>query len=198
MIEAIIAGFLIAMGGAMYLAIGGVVGAIMFSLGLLTILHFKYYLFTGKAGLLLTKEIKPLHLAEIWLGNFIGTCFGAIAMLGVSWTDKHGFIAGATNIMNVRLSNFWFENILLGVFCGMLMYIAVTSYPTKPWVTVMCVSAFILSGFNHCIADMFYWGVALANPDFRPGLAAVMILCTTVGNVIGCNIIPLCQKIRGR
>jgi formate/nitrite transporter FocA (FNT family) len=90
----------------------------------------------------------------------------------------------------------WFENIILGIFCGLLMYIAVTAYETKPWVTVMCVSAFILSGFNHCVADMFY--CFIASPHINIGLAAIMILCTTVGNVIGCNIIPLCQKIRGR
>ena len=76
------------------------------------------------------------------------------------------------------------------------MYIAVNSYATKPWVTVMCVSAFILSGFNHCIADMYYF--FLASPFVDVGLAAIAILCTTVGNVIGGNIIPLCEKIKGR
>lgn len=196
MIESIFAGLLIAMGGAMYLAIGGVVGAIMFSLGLLTILHFQLRLFTGKAGLLLSGDIRPVRLGLIWCGNLLGTGIGAMLCLLVSWSDKHGFMQGATNIMNTRISNMWFENIILGIFCGLLMYVAVTAYETKPWVTVMCVSAFILSGFNHCIADMFYF--FMASPHINIGLAAITILCTTIGNVIGCNLIPLCQKIRGR
>jgi formate/nitrite transporter FocA (FNT family) len=76
------------------------------------------------------------------------------------------------------------------------MFIAVSVYEQKPWMTVMCVAAFILSGFNHCIADMFYFFVA--SPYINIGLAAITILCTTAGNIIGCNIIPLCEKMRRR
>ena len=196
MLEAIIAGILIAAGGAMYLAIGGTVGAVMFSLGLLTILSFKFHLFTGKAGLLTTRDISPYRLGLIWCGNLIGTGIGAILCLLVSWSDKHGFMQGAVNIMNTRISNMWFENIILGIFCGLLMFIAVSVYEQKPWMTVMCVAAFILAGFNHCIADMFYF--FMASPHINIGLAAVTILCTTIGNIIGCNIIPLCEKMRRR
>lgn len=52
MMVSILAGMLITLGAILYLTIGNVVGAIMFSLGLLTILYFKLELFTGKAGLL--------------------------------------------------------------------------------------------------------------------------------------------------
>jgi formate/nitrite transporter FocA (FNT family) len=50
----ILAGMLIAMSGIAYLTVGGPIGASLFSLGLLAILHFKLELFTGKAGLLAT------------------------------------------------------------------------------------------------------------------------------------------------
>lgn len=52
MIKSIMAGFMIALAAAIYITVGGVVGAFMFSLGLLTILYFQFNLFTGKAGLL--------------------------------------------------------------------------------------------------------------------------------------------------
>ncbi len=68
----ILAGMLIGLGGIIYLRVGGPVGASLFAIGLLTILHFKLELFTGKAGLLATKEIKPFKLLSIWLGNFLG------------------------------------------------------------------------------------------------------------------------------
>lgn len=68
----ILAGFLIAMGGIINLTLGSIPGALFFSLGLMTILTFNYELFTGKAGLLTTGEIKYKKLAEIWIGNFIG------------------------------------------------------------------------------------------------------------------------------
>ena len=183
----------------MYLSIEvKVIGAIMFSLGLLTILHFKYYLFTGKAGLLLTREIHPYDLGIIWCGNLLGVCIGASLVLMLNLGNEQPLMHAAANIINTRINNLWIQNIVLGIFCGLLMYIAVTSYATKPWVTVMCVSAFILSGFNHCIADMYYF--FLASPFVDVPLAVFAILCTTLGNVIGCNIIPLCEmeKERGR
>ncbi len=74
----ILAGFLIAMGGIINLTLGGIPGALFFSLGLLTIVTFKYELFTGKAGLLTTGEIKPWKLFTIWLGNFIGAAACAL------------------------------------------------------------------------------------------------------------------------
>lgn len=43
----------------------------------------------------------------------------------------------------------------LGIGCGMLMQIAVAMYTRQPIVTVMCVAAFILSGFKHCIAMIY-------------------------------------------
>ena len=69
----ILAGFMIGMGGIIYLTLGGVVGALFFSLGLMTIITFKFELFTGKAGLLATNEIGFWKLCKIWLGNLLGT-----------------------------------------------------------------------------------------------------------------------------
>ena len=50
-ILSIIAGIMIGIGGLVNLSIGGVVGAIVFSVGLLTIIYYQFALFTGKAGL---------------------------------------------------------------------------------------------------------------------------------------------------
>ena len=74
----IIAGFMISLGGYLYLTLGGLVGALFFSIGLLTILHFNFQLFTGKAGLLSTKQISCLRLVAIWIGNLIGASAGAV------------------------------------------------------------------------------------------------------------------------
>ena len=50
-ILSIIAGIMIGIGGLVNLSIGGVAGAIVFSVGLLTIIYYQFALFTGKAGL---------------------------------------------------------------------------------------------------------------------------------------------------
>ena len=184
--KSITAGLLIGLGGIMYLTIGRIAGAIFFSIGLLTILHFELNLFTGKAGLLADLGIHTARLGLIWIGNLLGT----FIMAGLySLTGRVPIAKLAAAINQIRITNLWYQNIILGILCGIFMYIAVKMYSTKPWVTVMCVAGFILTGANHCIADMFYlflggvtWDVLLA------------LLCTTAGNIIGTNIIPMSQK----
>lgn len=184
--KAILAGLMIGIGGMVYLSVGGPIGAALFATGLLTILLFKFELFTGKAGLLAARGIGPVKLAAIWGGNWIG-CFIAAALCSLT-EPGYKIAEAAAAIIQVRISNEWYQNIALGIFCGLLMFIAVNYYKTLPWVTVMCVATFILIGVNHCVADMFYFWMALGHVTDWKALDA--IICTTIGNVIGCNIIP--------
>ena len=77
----ILAGFMIAISAAIYLNIGGIIGACCFSLGLITIVLFGAELFTGKAGLLATGEIGAGKLCKIWCGNLFGTMLGSMTVL---------------------------------------------------------------------------------------------------------------------
>jgi formate/nitrite transporter FocA (FNT family) len=81
--KAILAGMLIVVGAVTYLTIGGIAGAVLFSIGLITILVFKLDLFTGKAGLLFQQKIGLGDLVEIWILNLIGT---GIAAWGIYMT----------------------------------------------------------------------------------------------------------------
>lgn len=67
------------------------------------------------------------------------------------------------------------------------MYIAVLGYSaTKSNIFIAVpVMAFILSGFNHCIADLFYCSIVAS----KDGL--LTIIPTTIGNFIGCNVMAL-------
>jgi formate/nitrite transporter FocA (FNT family) len=182
----ILAGFLIAMGGIINLTLGGIPGALFFSLGLLTIVTFKYELFTGKAGLLTTGEIKSWKLFTIWLGNFIGT---AACALMVSMTPSaETLTTKAAAIVALRSGQPAIVNLLLGIYCGMLMYIAVTGfkYSQNYLFIIMPVAFFILCGFNHCVADMFY--TSLGATEWKHYLH---LIPTTIGNIIGFNLIPL-------
>lgn len=123
MIKSIMAGFMITLAAAIYLTVGGALGAFMFSIGLLTILFFQFNLFTGKAGLLVERQIKPLFLIMIWVGNLIGCASCSLLLLATPLGSS--LAVGASAITLTRISNLWFENIILGVFCGILMYIGV-------------------------------------------------------------------------
>lgn len=185
----ILAGIFISIGCIIYLTIGGVAGALLFSVGLLSVLHFNAALFTGKAGGLATSAITPIKLATIWCGNFIGCALvvAAIFFLPLGQT----LALPATIIAVNRINNLWITNIILGIICGILMYSAVAQ---KGYVASMCVATFILAGTNHCVADMFYLILACAGDPIIIPAALFTLLCTTAGNIIGCNIIPLLTK----
>ena len=61
------------------------------------------------------------------------------------------------------MSNDFMTNFIYGIFCGMLMYIAVAGFnSSRNFIFVFVpVATFILCGFNHCIADMFYFFVGM-------------------------------------
>lgn len=189
----IIAGFLIGMGGIIYLTLGGIAGALFFSLGLITIVTFKFHLFTGKAGLLTTGEITPIALFTIWCGNFVGTIFGAVAATMLSQSEM--IIEKATAIVATRIANPSLVNFALGAMCGLLMYVAVTGFAkTNSYLfLIMPVAFFILAGFNHCVADMFY--TILGAQSVKE---ITHLIPTTLGNIAGCNIIPLVDLERRR
>ncbi|MFQ9108137.1 MAG: formate/nitrite transporter family protein [Coprococcus sp.] len=82
---------------------------------------------------------------------------------------------------------------ILGIFCGTLMYIAVEGYKqTKnPLILFVCVAGFILCGFEHCIADMFYVSVA----QMWSTRAFLCVVVISLGNAVGGMLIPACKKI---
>lgn len=182
----IVAGMMIAIGGTIFLTLSGLEGALLFSMGLLTILCLKLELFTGKAGLLVTREITPGKLLEIWIGNFLGSWIIAFLLImtprGVELANK------ASEIVAIRLASSFFVNLIYGIMCGMLMFMAVKTWQItngSPLYAMMPVGIFIMCGFNHCIADMFYLHMGCMDIlDYR------VLIPTTIGNLIGCNIIP--------
>ena len=75
--KSILAGMFISIGAIAYLTFGNIVGAILFTFGLISILHYKLPLFTGTAGFISkTSDLK--NLAIILVGNIVGCLIFAI------------------------------------------------------------------------------------------------------------------------
>lgn len=83
--------------------------------------------------------------------------------------------------------------LILAVFCGILMYVAVDGFREKgnPLILFFCVTVFILCGFEHCIANMFYFSLAGAW-SLR---AVIYLLLMTLGNSVGGILLPLVKKV---
>ncbi len=188
-IKGFYAGILISIGGIAYLAIPDkVVGSFIFSLGLLTVCMYSFNLYTGKVGHLLVN--KPNYIIELLLsliGNFLGTfAVGNLMRL----TRFKNYIELAKDIVNTKLNDSLLSIFILALFCGMIMYIAVNNYKKEKdvvgkYLTIfMGVMAFILCGFEHCVANMFYFSIASVFSFKVFYYLLVMILGNTLGSLI--------------
>ncbi len=182
-IKAVYAGFMIGIGGIVNLSVDNkVIGALLFSFGLLTIVTQGFYLYTGKIGFV--KKFKELlDMLVILAGNFAGT-FIAAALAKMAHLD-----IDSTVLSSKKLDNSIFNIFLLSVFCGVMMYLAIDNYnKSKNIVFIIApVMIFILSGFEHSIADMFYFNLAGVY-SFK---SFTYILVMAVGNGIGAKLFDI-------
>lgn len=163
---------------------GSLVGAVLFSLGLLAVVGYKLKLYTGTAGFIEKNQVGELFL--ILLGNIIG-CLCLALLARVSPMDIQG---AAQNIMELRLRTGALRCGLLGIGCGFLMTTAVTFARQEKYLPLLFgVPLFIVCGFTHCVADAFYY---LCVPVTFMKAHALQILgtyaCIVIGNLIGCNL----------
>jgi formate/nitrite transporter FocA (FNT family) len=192
-VYAVFAGMSIALGGVVFLSLDNkVLGALFFTVGLFTVCVNGFNLFTGKVGYLF--ENKPtylLFLLNVWLGNLLGTFLVAnllrLTRIGSAFGEKAAALC-ATKLTDSPLSIF-----VLAIFCNVLMYIAVDGFKNnshefgKYLGLFFGVSVFILCGFEHCVANMFYFSMA-GVWDLH---TFVWLLIMTAGNMVGGVILPL-------
>ena len=77
-VKSIYAGFMIGIGGIVYLSVESkIIGSLLFSFGLLTIVTQGFYLYTGKIGFV-QKAGELAGMAVTLAGNYIGTFIAAL------------------------------------------------------------------------------------------------------------------------
>lgn len=195
-VPAVMAGICIAVGGTVYLSLDNkVIGAFLFTVGLFSICVNGFNLFTGKVGYALQNPPSYLlYLVNVWLGNLVGTCLAAALLactrVGAALQDK------AAALCEVKLNDSAISVFVLAIFCNLLMYIAVDGFKNngheigKYLGLFLGVVVFILCGFEHCVANMFYFSMAgVWNMH-----TFVWLLIMTGGNIIGGLLIPLARK----
>lgn len=181
--KSILAGILIGLGGFAFLSIENkIVGSILFSFGLISIVLLGQKLYTGMIGYAKWSELSSMII--ILVGNFIGS-----ALIGIICSPFVNLLSKCviTNKLNTTTSNMFIKSII----CGMLIYLAVELYKQKE--NLLClilpVVIFILSGAEHCIANIFY---CFASSYFDIRMIYFIPICI-IGNSIGSIIIRMLQ-----
>ena len=218
LIKGILAGIAISFGGFLCLrlnALSGntILGSFLFSFGLILICNFNFNLYTGKicylfddinyhsSSKIVIKKIfgKVITYTIILLGNLIGTLIFAnlLKLVMVDNSINNTLMETLKKSVDTKINYKWFEMIGLSFFCGMLVYIAVEGFKKidnqfgKYVVLMLAIGGFIVMGFEHSIANMFYYFLS-GNYSL---MAFLSLLLCVIGNSIGGLAIPLISKL---
>lgn len=191
--SSILAGVSISIGCIVFLQVGGVVGAILFSFGLITVVHYKLLLFTGTVGFYSVKEIPSLAL--ILIGNLVGC---AVVSL-LAYVAHPQLIGQCVEIVHSRVSLSFWQVMIRAMGCGFIMTTAVCFARKGQYLPLLFgVPVFIMSGFIHCVADGFYLiaGMLSGSCGDIYGIVLLNYVAAVIGNSLGCNVYrALTQKV---
>ena len=126
-LSSILAGMAIAIGGIANLTLENkVAGAIFFTAGLFTVCVFSFHLFTGKVCYIFENKAGYIvDLIVIWLGNLAGAVITGFLVLQ---TRISGINEKAVTMASAKLSQSPLSVFILGIFCNIMIYIAVEGY----------------------------------------------------------------------
>lgn len=196
------AGTLIALGGGVFLGcrsagndpIWQIAGAVFFSVALLCICYRSYALYTGRVGFLIEKHDR--EAVSVLLLGLVGNLVAALLWgLAVRYAIP---TAGTTAevLAAAKLTQSFPQTLIRATLCGLLMYVAVVIYRDNRSIVAIlfCVPTFILAGFEHSIADFFYFAAA---GEFS-GRMWLFTMAALLGNSLGAWLLPLLSRVGGK
>ncbi len=216
LVLAVLAGAFIAFGAALSTAAASgrsgmdaaLVKGAVFPVGLILVVVCGAELFTGNNLLLLpalNRDIKPSAMFKNWGivygGNLIGgVLIAVLVVFGGVMGDADGSIVQACIATAANKCNMDFGSILLrGILCNMLVCLAVwastacKNHGEKILAVYLPVFAFVVLGFEHSVANMYYLSAGLITgarfsitvAGLNIGYALLNLLAATLGNMIG-------------
>lgn len=189
----IMAGAFIAIGGATSstaahgisdVGLSRLVAGCIFPVGLMMIVFVGGELFTGNCltvmGVLDKKFLPALVIRDliiIWISNLIGALIIDLLIFYSGNLDYSNGLLGAYAIKVAvgKCSISFSKGIVSGILCNILVCIAIlmataaTDVAGKIWAIFFPIMAFVVGGFEHCVANMFYIPVGMlsaTNPDY--------------------------------
>ena len=158
-------------------------GAVLFSLALLAICAIKYELYTGAIGFL-NSFSEITYLIVILLANIIGVATFCYLIVNYS-----GLNIDTSVLCESKLNETWYEALTRSFGCGVLIYIAVVSYlrvstietKANPLFVILPVVAFILCGYDHCIAN---YGYLVMNNVYWTNNLPIWVVGNSLGSLI--------------
>ena len=194
---------------ALTFAISGILGGVAFSLGLFIVVIAGAELFTGNNLLVMAwayRRITTKELLRNWGVVFVGNLIGAVSFAVVVYLSGHtalndGAIAQKyLSISAAKVALPFGEAFFRGVLCNVLVCLAVwmaTAGRTvfdKAIGIVFPISAFVAAGFEHSVANLYFFPMAalIQSSGDAGGVVAVTwagalgnLVPVVLGNIVG-------------
>lgn len=205
--------------GVLPFGISRLLSGVVFCLGLVLVVVGGAELFTGNTLMVMAwaaREVRLREMLRAWTIVYIGNFIGAVGTAGLVFLSGQ-YLAGKGSVALVALTlalnkaTLPFEQgLFLGILCNVLVCLAVwlafgaRSTTDKVLAVIFPVSAFVVAGFEHSVANMYLiplglfikaWGPATLWAQLGNGSTAyealtwsaffISLIPVTIGNIIG-------------
>lgn len=208
LVLAILAGAFIGFGAAAYTAVmtgvdpgygpARLAGGITFSLGLILVIVGGAELFTGNALMIMAAVDRKISLGQllrnwgvVYLGNLIGAA-GLAAAFGFSGLLDAPMGGTAAKLAEAKANLPAIEAFVRGMLCNALVCLAVwltfaaRTAAGKILAIIWPISAFVLLGLEHSVANMYFFPQGwAAGADVDLSAAIANLIYVTAGNILG-------------
>lgn len=205
----VLAGMYIAMGGAASTIVNSlgkgfnpqitrVLVGLTFTIGIVAVVVGGAELFTGNIlmfGAMLDKRTKPATLLYNWLKVYLYNFIGALLFAFIVYYSNilsDGTKELFVNIFNAKTSQGFFELFVRGIGCNLLVCLSVwlsaasKEITAKVFASAFPAAIFVIAGFEHCVANMFYLPIAMMiSGTFDLAAMFHNLLPVTLGNIAG-------------
>lgn len=206
----VFAGFFVGLGIILIFTLGGQLGDVparktimgmSFGIALSLVIMAGSELFTGNNMIMtaasLEKQVSWATTLKIWLFSYMGNLIGAMTVSAL-YVQTGLAKAGVLDFMQassaLKMNGDFTELFFRGILCNILVCLAVLiSFKAKEDTAKLimiwwCLFAFITSGYEHSIANMTLFSVALFTPHPESvSLAGALhnLTASTLGNIVG-------------
>ncbi|KAE9529337.1 formate transporter FocA [Testudinibacter aquarius] len=189
------------------------VGGIVFSLGIIMVIVCGNELFTSSTMTILARvenKISTYQMLKNWAAVYSGNFIGSLFIVALVWFGGQTMAANGQwglvilNTAQHKIHHTWVEAFSLGIFCNIMVCIAVwmayagKTLTDKTLAAILPISMFVASGFEHCVANMFMipMGILTAHyssPEFWQslGINAAQYADLDMAHFIIKNLIPV-------
>lgn len=220
LVLAVLAGAFIAWGGVFFTVVmtnGNatvpfglirLLGGLAFCLGLILVVVAGAELFTGNNLIVMAWASGQINSFQLWrnwgivyLGNLLGAVGIAVLVHFAGVADGAGGAVGDTMVAigKAKCALPWFQALAAGIGCNVLVCLAVwlcmsaRSVADKVLAIVFPITAFVVTGMEHCVANMYFVPAAFLVQRGRGDTDLVQwkdfllqnLIPVTIGNVIG-------------